>query len=140
LQAQAGSAPQLGSSQQLVHAVLQQSPRRPRAARARPRRRGSQQEGSAAQQAGSAAPQAGSAAAHPAPHDGSAAQQAGSAAQVGPQSQLARPRRPRLAADAESAATKPTTTRTMNIVTIEEKRFMETLLEETKPNRSPCRN
>jgi hypothetical protein len=115
LQAQAGSAPQLGSSQQLVHAVLQQSPRRPRAARARPRRRGSQQEGSAAQQAGSAA-------------------------QVGPQSQLARPRRPRLAADAESAATKPTTTRTMNIVTIEEKRFMETLLEETKPNRSPCRN
>lgn len=143
LQAHAGSAPQAGSAQQLVAAEPQQSlPRRLwRAERPRPRRRGSQQLASAAQQAGSAAPQAGSAAqqagsaAHSAP-----APQLGSAAQVGPQSQLVRPRRPRPAAEAESAATKPTTRSTTNIGTIEEKRFMENLLEGTEPNRSPRRN
>jgi hypothetical protein len=89
-----------------------------------------QQEGSAAQQAGSAE-QAGSAA----QQAGSAAQQAGSAAQPG--SQHARPRRP--AADAESAATMPTTTNATNSERIEEKRFMENLLGR-KPNRIAFRS
>ena len=125
----AGSAAQPGSAQQLVLAPEQQSlPRRlMRAPRARPRRRGSQQFVAVAQQAGSAAQQAGSAAAQPAeaPQDGSAAAQAGSAAQLGPQSQLVRPRRPRPAAEAESAAKKPTIRSTAPIMTIEGKRFMK---------------
>ena len=123
------SAAQPGSAQQLVLAPEQQSlPRRlMRAPRARPRRRGSQQFVAVAQQAGSAAQQAGSAAAQPAeaPQDGSAAAQAGSAAQLGPQSQLVRPRRPRPAAEAESAAKKPTIRSTAPIMTIEGKRFMK---------------
>jgi hypothetical protein len=125
----AGSAAQPGSAQQLVLAPVQQSlPRRlMRAPRPRPRRRGSQQFVAVAQQAGSAAQQAGSAAAQPAeaPQDGSAAAQAGSAAQLGPQSQLVRPRRPRPAAEAESAAKKPTIRSTAPIMTIEGKRFMK---------------
>lgn len=125
---QHGSAPQAGSAQQLVQLSPQQLPAR-RLPRARPRRRGSaQQAGSAAAQAGSAAQQAGSAAPH-----------AGSAAQVGPDSQQLRPRRPRPAAEAESAATKPMTTRRTNRETIEEKRFMENLLG-GKPNRIEFRS
>ncbi len=118
----AGSAAQPGSAQQLVLAPVQQSlPRRlMRAPRPRPRRRGSQQFVAVAQQAGSAAAQPAEA-----PQDGSAAAQAGSAAQLGPQSQLVRPRRPRPAAEAESTAKKPTIRSTAPIMTIEGKRFMK---------------
>jgi surfactin synthase thioesterase subunit len=62
---------------------------------------------------------------------GSAAQP-GSAAQVGAQSQLVRPRRPRPAAEAVSAATRPTMTNTKSIETIVEKRFIEKLLEKNR--------
>jgi hypothetical protein len=120
---QHGSAPQAGSAQQLVqlspqHSLLRRL-RMP--ARARPRRRGSQQLGWAAAQAGSAALQAGSDA-----H--ASAAQPGSAEQVGPQSQLVRPRRPRPAAEADSAATRPARTNTKTIEKIVEKRFIEKLL------------
>jgi surfactin synthase thioesterase subunit len=62
---------------------------------------------------------------------GSAAQP-GSVAQAGAQSQLVRPRRPRPAAEAVSAATRPTMTNTKSIEKIVEKRFIEKLLEKNK--------
>jgi hypothetical protein len=62
------------------------------------------------------------------------AAQAGSAAQPGSvaQSQLVRPRRPRPAAEAVSAATRPTMTNTKSIEKIVEKRFIEKLLEKNR--------
>jgi hypothetical protein len=136
---QQGSAPHAGSAaahagseQQLVQLSAQQS--RLRRLR-RPRRRGCElqqaawapQAGSAAPQAGSAAPQAGSAA----QQAGSAAAHAGSAAQPEGHSQQLRLRR-RPAAEAVSAAMKPTTRST----TIKDrKRFMDYLLEKNRRTR-----
>jgi hypothetical protein len=118
----------VGSAQQLVQLLAQLLlARRPKS----PRRRGFAQQAGSAQHAGSAAQQAGSAA----QQAGSAAQH-GSAAQVGAQSQQARLRRP--AAEAESAATKPTTIRTAHIVTNEERLFIENSFEE-RPNRIAIR-
>lgn len=126
---QAGSAAQPGSAQQLVQLLAPPLP--PRRLK-RPRRRGFALQAGAAQQF-AAAQQAGSAEhAGAAAQAGSAAPQAGSAAQVGAPSQQEPPRRPQPAAEAESAVTRPITSRTSPIVNKAEKRFMSKLLGEVR--------